>query len=97
MRLMALGILVVGVVVAGGSASAIDAGSAPTAGNAASASPGKHTASTKLKKRPLPLAAALEGARTADAPAVSIQTKQPPSAQPSWTGTYVGIGAGPGN
>jgi hypothetical protein len=95
MRLMALGILLVGVMVAGGSASAVDAGSAPAAGNAAPASPAKQHARMKPKNRPLPLAAAMEGPRTADVPAASIRAKQPPTAQRSWTGTYVGVDAGP--
>ena len=95
---MVFGILIAGLMVAGGSASAIDGGAAPAAGNTAPASPGKHTTGTKLKKqRPLPLATALGGVRTTEAPLASIQAKQPPPSQPSWTGTYVGIGAGPTN
>jgi hypothetical protein len=97
MRVMVLGVLTAAAMIAGGSAWAIDTASAPAAGKAAPASSGKQTTSTRLKKRPLPLATTLEGARAADAPSLSIQARQPAAAQPSWTGTYLGIGAGPGN
>jgi hypothetical protein len=94
MRHIFLGSLVFATLAAGSGAFAIEAGSA--ADNASSAPSGKHPASPKPKKRPVPLSAAFEATRTTELPAEPIQPRQSPSTKPSWTGTYVGVGAGVG-
>jgi hypothetical protein len=78
-----------------GSAFAIEAGSAPGPDKAASVPSSKQTASTKPKKRPVPLSAAMEATPTTQLPLGSVHPP-PPSTQPSWTGVYVGVGGGIG-
>jgi hypothetical protein len=88
MRRIFLGSLVFATLAAGSGAFAIEAGSA------ADTPSGKHPASPKSKKRPVPLSAAFEATRTTELPAEPIQPRGSPSTKPSWTGTYVGVGAG---
>jgi hypothetical protein len=92
MRGVFLGSLVFVALAAGSSALAFEAGSA--ADTASSAPSSKYPASPKSKKRPVPLAAAFEATRTTELPAASIQPRQSPPTQPSWSGTYIGVGAG---
>jgi hypothetical protein len=94
MRRVIWGSLVVAALASGGNTFAIEAG--PAAGTAPA---GKQAASPKPKKPPLPLsdAAARDAARANELPAASGRTGQSPSSsQPSWTGTYVGVGTGTG-
>jgi hypothetical protein len=91
-----LGSLVFAALAAAGSAFAIEAGSAPGADKAAAVPSSKQTASTKPKKKqPVPLSAAMKATPTTRLPLGSVHTP-PPSAQPSWTGVYVGAGGGIG-
>jgi hypothetical protein len=92
MRRAFLASLVVAALAASGGALAVEAG----ADNAPSAPPGKHTASTKPKRAAVPLSAAIDTPST-ELPAASIHRRQPPPPQSSWTGVYVGVGAGVGN
>jgi hypothetical protein len=94
MRRVFLRSLVFAAFAAGSSAFAIEAGSA--ADNASSAPSSKHPASPKSKKRPVPLSAAFEATRTTELPTAPIQPRQSPSAKPTWSGTYIGVGAGVG-
>jgi hypothetical protein len=101
MRRLFLGSLLSAALATGGSAFAIEAGSAP--GAVSAAPPGKQAAHPKPKKRPTPLSAeaAREAARATELSAASIHSGQSRSAprsstQPSWTGTYVGVGVAGG-
>jgi hypothetical protein len=93
MRRVLFGSLVVAALAAASSAFAVEAGSVP--GNAPSAASGKPTKSAKPKRTAIPLSAAYD-TRSTELPAASIHTRSPPPAQPLWSGTYVGIGAGIG-
>jgi hypothetical protein len=95
MRRLFLGSLVFVALAAAGSAFAIEAGSTPGADKAASVPSSKQTASTKPKKRPVPLSAAIEATPTSQLPLGSVHAPSP-STQPSWTGVYVGVGGGIG-
>jgi hypothetical protein len=95
MRRLFLGSLAVAALAASSSAFAVEAGSAPGADTAASAPSGKPTKSTKPKRTAIPLSAAYD-TRSTELPAASIHTRPPPPAQPLWSGTYVGVGAGVG-
>jgi hypothetical protein len=94
MRRIFWGSLVFAALAAGSGAFATEAGSASD--NALSAPSGKHPASPKSMKRPVPLSAAFEATRTTEPPAEPIQPRQSSSTKPSWTGTYVGVNAGVG-
>jgi hypothetical protein len=91
MRRRLFGSLVVTALAAFCSAFAVEAGSVP--GNAPSAASGKPTKSTKPKRTAIPLSATYD-TRSTELPAASIHTSHAPSAQPLWSGTYVGVGAG---
>jgi len=93
MRRLLFGSLVVAALAASSSAFAVEAGSVPD--NAPSATSGKPTKSTKPKRKAIPLSAAYD-TRSTELPAASIHTAAPPPAQPLWSGTYVGVGAGVG-
>jgi hypothetical protein len=85
--------------VAASGAFAVEAGSVAPAGNTPSAVASKQAASTKPKKRPVPLAAAAsEAARATELPAASVHSRPAaPSPQQTWTGTYVGVGVSAGD
>jgi hypothetical protein len=93
MRRVVLGSLVVAALAASNVAAAVEAGSVPGADNGPSAPSGKQTKSTKPKRTAMPLSA--YDTRSTELPTASIQPRQVP--QSSWTGTYVGVGAGVGN
>jgi hypothetical protein len=95
MRRLFLGSLVFAALAASSTAFAAEAGPAAGAGNAPSALSGKPARSTKPKRTAVPLSAALD-TRSTELPAASMHPRQPPPAQPSWSGTYVGVGAGAG-
>jgi hypothetical protein len=92
MRRAFLGSLVFAALAASSGALAVEAG----ADNAPSAPSSKHTGSTKPKRVAVPLSAAFDP-RSTELPAASIHPRQPPPPQSSWTGVYVGVGAGVGN
>jgi hypothetical protein len=96
MRRVFLGSLVVAALAASSGALsgalAVEAGAPPGTDNALS---GKPTRSTKPKRVAVPLSA--YDTRSTELPAASIHSKQAPSPQSSWTGTYIGVGAGAGN
>jgi hypothetical protein len=97
MRRIFLGSLVIAVFATGGSAFAVDSGSTSGAVGDPSTPPVKQATSAKPKKPPVPLSAAFEAARSTELPTASTQTRQQPSsAQPLWTGTYVGVSGGGG-
>jgi hypothetical protein len=99
MRRLMLGSLVFAALAAGGSAYAVDAGSAPAADKAPSASSGKQTSTAKSKRQAVPLSAAMaaEAARASELPTAPIHEGQPSSStQPSWTGFHIGVGVGAG-
>jgi hypothetical protein len=95
MRRVVLGSLVVAALAASSAglsgALAVEAGSPPGADNAPSS---KQTRSTKPKRMAVPLSA--YDTRSTELPAASIHPKQAPPPQSSWTGTYIGVGAGAG-
>jgi hypothetical protein len=95
MRRLLFGSLIIAAFAASSSALAVEAGSAPGADNAPSAPSGKQTKSTKPKRTAIPLSAAYD-TRSTELPAASIHTSPPPPAQPLWSGTFVGVGAGVG-
>jgi hypothetical protein len=95
MRRLLFGSLVVAALAASCSAFAVEAGSAPGADSAPSAASGKPTKNTKPKRAAIPLSAAYD-TRSTELPAASIHTSHAPPAQPMWSGTYVGVGAGVG-
>jgi hypothetical protein len=95
MRRIVLAGVVFAALAGGGSAFAVEAGSAPGADKATSVPSSKQTASTKPKKRPVPLSAAIEATPATQLPLGSAHTP-PPSTQPSWTGVYIGVGGGIG-
>ena len=96
MRRILLGSLVCAALAAGGSAFAVEAGSAPNTDKTTSAPSTKHTATAKPKKRPVPISAAIETTPSTQLPLGSAPTAPPPSEQHSWTGVYVGGGGGIG-
>jgi hypothetical protein len=93
MRRILLASLVFATLAAGSGAFAIEAG--PAAGAAPAK---KQSADRKPKKPPLPLSAATarDAARATDLPAAPVRNGQSPPSTQSWTGTYVGVGAGAG-
>jgi hypothetical protein len=93
MRGLFLGSLVFAALAAGNSAFAVETG--PAANSAAPAPSSKQAANPKSKKRTVPLSAAFEATRT-ELPAASIQPRQSPSQQPTWTGIYGGVGGSAG-
>jgi hypothetical protein len=93
MRRFLLGSLMFAALVAASSAFAVEA--RPAAADTPSAVPAKQAASVKPKRRPMPLsAAAREATRSIELPVAPPHSGTPSSAQHSWTGTYVGTGAG---
>jgi hypothetical protein len=93
MHRLFLGSLVVAAFAASSGALAVEAGSTPAADHAPSR---KQVTSTKPKRVAVPLSAAFDP-RSTVLPAASINPRPPPPPQSSWTGVYVGVGAGVGN
>ncbi|THD72441.1 MAG: hypothetical protein E7813_04035 [Bradyrhizobium sp.] len=97
MRRILLGSLVFAALTAGGSAVAVEAGSAPGADKATAVPSTKHTATTKPRKRPMPLSAPIGTTPTTQLPlGPADHAAPPPSTEHSWTGVYVGGGGGIG-
>jgi hypothetical protein len=93
MRHLLLGSMLFAALAASSSAFAVEAGSVPGTDNAP---PGKQVRTTKPKRTAVPLSAALD-AHSTELPDATIHQRQPASPlQSSWTGIYVGVGAGVG-
>ena len=97
MRRILLGGLIFAALAGRGGAVAVEAGSAPGADKATAVPSTKHTATSRPRKRPMPLSTAIETTLTTQLPlGPADHTAAPPSTEHSWTGVYVGGGGGIG-